>query len=602
MAFHTIPEMFWTNVNRYANNPCMGFKVAGVWKTYTFQQVGDRVLDIAAGLASLGIDREAKVAIISNNSPRWAMADYAILSLKGISVPVYPTLLQNQVKYLLNDSDAQIIFAEDASQIEKVEAVFDDVATLKYVIAMDNLDYDQGHIITWDALRERGKAHRSDTGFALEQCWQPLTEDDLLTIIYTSGTTGEPKGVMLTHGNMTSNIEGGLDRLDVGPEDSFLSFLPLSHSFERMAGHFLATTIGATIYYAESIETVPENMGEIKPTVMTSVPRLYEKMYMRVNETAQQGSAIKKKIFNWAFAVGKEYHQKKKQNAVSGMLNMRYNLATKLVFSKLYERVGGRIRFFVSGGAPLSPDIARFFESAGIYILEGYGLTETSPVIAVNDLYGYKIGTVGEPLFNVEVKIADDGEVLTRGPHVMKGYYKRPEATKEAIGEDGWFHTGDIGELDDDNFLRITDRKKNLIVTSGGKNVAPQLIENALVNSQYIEQVMLIGDKRNFISALIVPSFENLEAWAAKKNLEYQSNRELVALDAVKDLIQSEVDKYSKEFARYEKVREFRLLPKELTIEDGELTPTLKIKRRIVEEEFKDLIESIYLGATADID
>lgn len=602
MAFQTIPEMFWTNAEKYADHPCMGYKVAGIWKTYTFQQVAERVQDIAAGLVSLGIQQEEKVSIISDNSPKWAITDYAILSNAAVTVPVYSTLLPHQIQYLLNDGDVKIIFAENKSQIEKLTQIFGDLEKLQYVIALDNEQYAEEYILTWNELREKGKQYREESGFSLEDRWKTLTADDLLTIIYTSGTTGEPKGVMLTHGNMTSNIEGGLDRLDVSPEYRFLSFLPLSHSFERMAGHFLATTAGATIFYAESIETVPENMTEVQPNVMTSVPRLYEKMYMRVNEAAQQGPALKKKIFHWAFEVGKEYQNKRHNGSVSGSLNIRYTLAKKLVFSKLYERVGGEIKFFVSGGAPLSPDIARFFESAGLLILEGYGLTETTPVIAVNGLDDYKIGTVGKPLFNVEVKIADDGEVLTRGPHVMKGYYKRPEETKEAIDKDDWMHTGDVGELDEDGFLKITDRKKNLIVTSGGKNVAPQPIENALINSPYIEQVMLIGDKRNFISALIVPAFDAVKSWAQEKGLEFEANEELIAQQEVVDLFQDEIDDRTENFARYEQVKQFRLLPKELTIEDGELTPTLKIKRRVVEEEFKNLIDDIYKGAMADVD
>jgi len=602
MTFQTIPEMFWTNAEKYKDHACMGFKVAGVWKTYTFGQVAERVRTVAAGLAALDVVKDDKISIVSNNSPKWAITDYAILSLSAVNVPVYPTLLPHQIKYLLNDGDVKIIFAEDKTQIEKVTQIFDDLNQLQYIIAMDNEQYKEDYILTWDDLKEKGNQYTSENDFTLENHWKDLSPDDLLTLIYTSGTTGDPKGVMLTHGNLTSNIEGGLRRLEVSPEYRFLSFLPLSHSFERMAGHYLATTAGATIYYAESIETVPENLVEVKPQVMTSVPRLFEKMYMRVNESVQQGSGLKKKIFHWAFEVGKEYQKQRREGNVSAMLNMRNNLAKKLVFSKIYERVGGEIEFFVSGGAPLSPDIARFFESAGLYILEGYGLTETSPVIAVNGLENFKIGTVGQPIFNVEVKIGVDGEILTRGPHVMRGYYKRPEETKEAIDEDNWFHTGDIGELDEDGFLKITDRKKNLIVTSGGKNVAPQPIENALVNSPYIEQVILIGDKRNFISALIVPAFESVKNWANKKNLEFESNEELVALPEVGDLFQDEIDDRTENFARYEQVKQFRLIPKELTIEDGELTPKLSIKRHVVEKEFKDLIDDIYKGATASVD
>lgn len=591
----TITALFWQNVDRFADQPSLGYKENGTWRLLSFREVGEQVQAVARGLAALGITAGDKISILSENSPRWAFADYAILSLSAVNVPVYATLIPRQIHYLLTDGEVKVIFVEDRTQAEKVISVFDGLERLTHIIVMNNEQgFSQDYVLTWDELLERGEQAFSDHEFNLESRWRDLKPDDLLTIIYTSGTTGEPKGVMLTHGNMVSNINGGLERLIVGPEDRFLSFLPLSHSFERMAGHYLAYAAGATIYYAESIETVPENMVETHPTVMTSIPRLYEKMYMRVNETVDQGSAFRKKIFRWAFKVGREFHRKRREGSLTAGLKLRYTLAHKLVFTKLQERVGGSLRFFVSGGAPLAPDIARFFESAGILILEGYGLTETSPVIAVNPLEEYKIGTVGPPLYNVEVKIAEDGEILTRGPHVMKGYFKKDAATREAIDEDNWLHTGDIGMLDEDNFLSVTDRKKNLIVTSGGKNVAPQPIEGALINSPFIEQILLIGDKRKFISALVVPNFENLTGWANKHNLYFDTQDELIRLSEVEDLIQEEIDQRNEDFARYEQVKKFRLLPKEFTIEEGELTPTLKIKRKVVEEEYQDVIDSMY--------
>jgi len=595
MTFSTIPEMFWTNVEKFAEHTFLGYKEQGTWHTYTYQDVGDRVRKIAYGLAALGISRDDKVSILSNNAPQWAIADYALLSLGAINVPVYPTLIPKQIEYILNDGDVKVLFAEDATQANKVLEIFDDVELLTHIILMNNDDsFDKEYIITWDEIVERGETFIANREFDLESQWKVTTSDDLLTLIYTSGTTGLPKGVMLTHGNLTSNVEGALERVRVGTQDKFLSFLPLSHSFERMAGHYLPTTAGSSIYYAESIETVADNMGEVHPTVMTSVPRLYEKMYMRVNEAAQKGSALKRKIFAWAIRVGQEYQQKKDDGEIGGSLRFRYNLAHKLVFSKLHKRVGGELRFFVSGGAPLSPEIGRFFISAGILILEGYGLTETSPVISVNLPDKYKIGTVGPPIKDVEVKIAEDGEILTRGPHVMKGYYKNQEATAEAIDEEGWFHTGDVGLLDEDNFLKITDRKKNLIVTSGGKNVAPQPIEGAIVNNQFVEQVVLIGDRRKFISALIVPNFESLESWAKKEEIEFTSREDLVGKDQVNKLFEKELENQMADFARYEKVKKFTLLPEEFTIEDGTMTPKLSIKRHVVEKRYENLIDSMY--------
>lgn len=595
MNFSTIPEMFWTNVEKYADHTFLGYKEQETWQTLSFREVGEETRKVANGLAALGMARDEKVSILSNNSPRWAITDYAILSLSAVNVPVYPTLIPKQIEYILNDGDVKVLLAEDAAQAHKVLENFDNVELLTHIILMDNDDsFDQEYVITWDELIERGETFVTNKEFDLEAQWKDLTSDDLMTIIYTSGTTGLPKGVMLTHGNLTSNVGAVLYRVRVGTDDRFLSFLPLSHSFERMAGHYLPATTGSTIYYAESIETVADNMGEVYPTVMTSVPRLYEKMYMRVNEAAQQGSALKQKIFAWAIKVGQEHSSAKSEGNVGGGLSLRYKLAHKLVFSKLHERVGGELRFFVSGGAPLSPEIGRFFEGAGILILEGYGLTETSPVISVNEPDSYKIGTVGHPIKDVEVKIAEDGEILTRGPHVMRGYYKNEEATREAIDEEGWFHTGDVGMLDEENFLKITDRKKNLIVTAGGKNVAPQPIEGAIINSQLVEQVVLIGDKRKFVSALIVPTFESLENWAEKEGVQYTSREELVGKDQVYDLLEKELEHQMADFARYEKVKKFWLLPQEFTIEDGTLTPKLSIKRHVVENRYKDLIDSMY--------
>ena len=595
MTSSTIPEMFWHNVEKYGKQPCLNFKSAEGWTTYSYGEVAAQVRETARGLAALNIAAKDKVSILSDNNPRWAIADYAILSLSAVTVPVYPTLIPKQIKYILQDGDVKAVFAENRTQVDKLLEIYDDLEMLTSIVVMnEGEEYEQDYIISWEKLIHQGRELEEQGGFRIEDHWKDLTPDDLVTIIYTSGTTGEPKGVMLTHGNMVSNVEGGLERIKVGPGDRFLSFLPLSHSFERMAGHFLPFTAGCAIYYAESMETVPENMVEVRPTVMTSVPRLYEKMYMRVNEIVEQSSALRKRIFRWAFKVGAKYVAQKNQETISSLTKVRYALARRLVFAKLHERVGGALRFFVSGGAPLSAEIARFFERAGITILEGYGLTETSPVIAVNPLDNYKIGTVGPPIFNVEVAIADDGEILTRGPHIMQGYYKQEEATDEAIDEDGWFHTGDIGMLDEDNYLSVTDRKKNLIVTSGGKNVAPQPIEGVLGNSPYIEQIMLTGDKRNFISALIVPNFENLKGWANKNGLYYGSQEELIQLSEVNELIRQEIEERTQDFARYEQVRQFRLLPKEFTIGNGDLTPSLKIKRRVVEEEYQDLIESMY--------
>jgi long-chain acyl-CoA synthetase len=402
---------------------------------------------------------------------------------------------------------------------------------------------------------------------------------------------------MLSHGNFLSNVEAGVEVLPISEKDTFLSFLPLSHVFERMVGHFAGFYMGATVAYAENVETVAENLQEVKPTLMASVPRLFEKIYAKIMDSLEEGSPIKKMLFMWAIGVGKETIPYKQQNkSLPILLSIQHTLADILVFSKLHERVGGNVRFFVSGGAPLAKEIGEFFTAAGLLIIEGYGLTETSPVITVNHLDKFKFGSVGMPLSNVETKIAEDGEILTRGPHVMKGYYHDDEATKEAIDKDGWFHTGDIGHFDENGMLIITDRKKNIIVTAGGKNVAPQYIENFLVSSRYIEQAVVIGDKRKYCSALLVPTLENLEKFAKEKNLGDLSTAELLNHKTIQDLYTSEISSVSKELASYETIKKFVLIEEPFSIENDQLTPTLKVKRKVVEKVYQTQIDNIYKG------
>jgi long-chain acyl-CoA synthetase len=413
-------------------------------------------------------------------------------------------------------------------------------------------------------------------------------------VIYTSGTTGEPKGTILTHLNFLSNINGCLSVLNVGPTDTCLSFLPLSHVFERTAGYYLMMSAGVTIAFCESMETVMEDMAEISPTVMCNVPRFFEKMYDNITKTVEQSSGMKRSLFNWAVKTGEKFVSEKLEGRRVGFLTRRkQGLAEALVFRKLKARTGGRLRFFVSGGAPLSPEINRFFHSAGIPMLEGYGLTETAPVIAVNTFEDLRFGSVGKPLPNVEVKIAPDGEILTRSDCVMQGYYKKPEETKDVI-VDGWFHTGDVGYLDDDGFLFITDRKKDVIVTAGGKNIAPQAIENRLKQSIYIDEALLIGNKRKFVTAVVLPNFENLRQYAIGHHVPHATNEELVQHSRVHELYTEEIERLCEPFAKFERVKKFLLLHGPVTIETGELTPSLKLKRRIIEKKYKDEIDALY--------
>ncbi len=595
MRYSSLGQMFFEKRQTMPDKVAYMYKQGGKWHEMTFKEVGDWAEKISAGLASLGIKKGDRVALISANRVEWALTDYATMALGAMLVPVYPSLLSDQVAYIINDAEAKVVIAADIVQIEKVDEIKDQLKYTKNFYVFDPPQALHKPWQSYQALAEQGEQFLKEKPDYVVNQIKKVEPEDWATIIYTSGTTGEPKGAVLKHSNFLSNVEGSISVLDIYPEDVFLSFLPLSHVLERMAGHFISTYLGATVAYAESIDTVAENMGEIRPSIMISVPRLYEKIYARVLENVEMGPSSKRKIFYWALNVGKEYvNRLMKKQSVPFALNAKYKIANKLVFSKLKDRVGGRIRFFVSGGAPLSAEIAEFFTAAGLIILEGYGLTETSPVITVNLLDNFKFGTVGLPLPNVEVKIAEDGEILTRGPHVMVGYYKKEADTKEAIDEEGWFHTGDIGFIDNDGFLKITDRKKNIIVTSGGKNIAPQPIENALTMTQYIEQAVVIGDKRKFCTAVIVPSLEAVKNWAKEQGQEIETYEDMLKLKGLKELLRKEIDKVNETLARYETVKNFVVAREPFSIESGELTPSLKTKRRVIEEKYKEEIDKMY--------
>jgi len=591
MSYKTIAEMFIQCVEQFADNPAFFDKIDGEWQKKTYREAGDIVENLASGLASLGVQKGDKIAIISTNSSRWAFADYAITGLGAVTVTVYPTLTTPHMKYIFDDSETHYAFVGNKEQLDKTQSLIQECEHMKGYVLMDDSDDDTDKVFGFSSLIERGKAYKESSDFDFKAIASTINPDDLLTLIYTSGTTGNPKGAMLSHNNLIANIKSGKKSIHIDESDVFLSFLPLSHVFERMVGHFSGLTSGGRVYYAESIDTVADNMGEIKPTIMASVPRLYEKMYAKIIDKVSNDPPLRQKIFWWAISVGKEAMPNICKNSrPSGWLGFKFGLAEKLVFSKIKERVGGRLRFFVSGGAPLSQEIAEFFAAANIIILEGYGLTETSPVITNNRLEDVKFGTVGKPIDGVEVKIAEDGEIICRGENVMLGYYNNEAATREVIDENGWFHTGDIGEFDEDGFLRITDRKKNIIVTSGGKNIAPAPMEIALIASKYIEQVVVLGDRRNFVSALIVVAQETLSEWANEQGID----GEIIQDERTDKLFENEVSKAMAGFAHYETVKKFKLVADEWSVESGELTPTLKVKRKVVEKKYADLIDSIY--------
>ena len=593
----TLTQLFYDAVERHGHKPkAVACKpTGGAWRSLTHQELAQRVQRAGLALKRLGVRRGDRVAILSENRPGWLVADFACLAIGASDVPIYPTLPAQQIRYILADSGTVAIFVSTAPQLAKIQEIRAELPALQHIITMDPDAKGSGVIGLADLYAMGAEAEAAGEGASFKAEALSAKPDDVATIIYTSGTTGEPKGVMLTHDNIWSNVTSVLQSFSIGPADTTLSFLPLSHIFERMAGHYLMFYAGATIHYAESVDTVPANLIEVGPTVVTSVPRLYEKMYARVLENALGGGPIKKRIFFWAKDVGERWAD----YTLAGekpptLLNQQYALAHRLVFSKLKARTGGHLRFFVSGGAPLPADIAKFFYSAGLPILEGYGLTETSPVICVNRLERVRIGTVGPPIHGVEVKIAADGEILTRGRHVMKGYLNKPEATREVLDADAWFHTGDIGELSTEGCLRITDRKKDLIVTAGGKNVAPQPIEQMVKQNKYIANAVMLGDRRKFCIMLVVPNFDQLERWAAYKHLAFANHRGLIRQPEVQAKIEREVAKMLTDLAAYETPRKVLLLEHDFSIENGDLTPTLKVRRRIVEKKYQRQIDSLY--------
>jgi long-chain acyl-CoA synthetase len=597
VEFSTVTEMFLRLCKKYSGTGkhIYRYKLAGKYIGLTYDEFFEKVELFAHALKFIGVKKGDKVAIISENRIEWPIADMAILSLGAVDVPMFPTLTSKQIEYILDKGDVAFIILSNMFQLNKVLKAVENLKGIKKIIMMNELnDIREKNLTDYSQMYEIGRRERDKHRNQFEEWLLEPKPSDLATIIFTSGTTGEPKGVMLTHSNFVSNIKGALNHFPVGEDDLLLSFLPLSHSFERTAGYYTAMSAGATIAFAESIETVAQNMMEVKPTLITTVPRLFERIYNTIMKNVEAGSATKKKIFNWAIRVGKEYVSARRLGVVSPILKMERSLADRLVFSKLKERTGGRIRFFVSGGAALPRELGEFFEAVGIMIIEGYGMTESSPVISANRVDDYKFGTVGKPLFNVQVKIAEDGEILTRGPHVMSGYYKDEEETRETIDRDGWLHTGDVGHFDSDGFIVITDRKKHLFVNSGGKNIAPQPIESLLQQSPFIDQIVLIGDRRKFNSALIVPDFEYLENFARNEGIHYNSKEELLSNDKIIAAVEKSINSLQKDLAKYEQVRKFRLLSKPFTIEDGDLTPTLKVKRRVVEKKYADLIESMY--------
>lgn len=618
VAFETLTELYLNLTKKYENSYKTAFAYKPSpneeYKAVTWDTVKHDVTAVASYLVEQGIRKGDRVAILSENRYEWMVVDLAIQVVGAINVSLYTTLPPNQCEFILKDSGAKIFFVSTGIQLKKAVKIFDNCPDLESVIAFDEpkvKEYLEGdEVKLFDTICDTGLKAEAGIQDELKKRINNVKPEDIATLIYTSGTTGQPKGAMLTHRNIVSNVKAAHDCISISEEDRCLSFLPLCHSFERTAGYYAMIAGGAEIYYAESVDTVAKNMTEVHPTIVVSVPRLFEKIYNLVNKSVKEGSAIQQSIFSWALNVGEKYWKGER-----GVISLQKKIADKLVFNKLKERTGGRIRFFVSGGAALPPEIGIFFMAAGLNIIEGYGLTETSPVMCVNPYGDEKIGTVGQVINGITVGIqsledntilaqvsgedyptditCEAGEILNRGPNTMKGYWKNEEATREMIDEDGWLHTGDVGRFVNGR-LKITDRIKHMIVNAGGKNIYPGPIEDMFKASPWIDQLVVVGEKKTFMAALIVPDFEALEKYAKEQGITYSNMDDLLKKELILNLFNKEIRSFSKELASHEKIRAFRLVSNEFTVETGELTPTLKVKRRIIEEKYKHLIDDIF--------
>ncbi|HNV86554.1 MAG TPA: long-chain fatty acid--CoA ligase [Candidatus Omnitrophota bacterium] len=600
MGIRNLAEMFSIKAGIYGGAPAFLVKKEGRYREISWTDAGMAIRYFSLGLKELGAVKGDRIALLSENRPEWACADLGILALGAVNVPLYPTNGIREIEHILEHCEAKILIVSTVAQYQRTRFLLSKAGKLKTIIVMDAFSSEvaSGVLFFKDVIEKGRKSDQEDPALFAAML-SALERNDLASIIYTSGTTGEPKGVMLTHGNFLANVEAAAEVLPIPAGSLSLSFLPLSHVFERMAGYYFMLYQGVTIAYSEDMTNVQQNILEIRPHVMTAVPRFYEKIYARVLEQLENATGLKKKIFLWSLRVGKEAMPYRLEGRDLPLrLKWCYALVSGLVFGKIRRKLGGRLKFFISGGAPLPRAIAEFFFAAGILILEGYGLTETSPVVAVNLPGRLRFGTVGPLLPNVEVKIAPDGEILARGPSVMPGYYKDPVRTEEVIRE-GWFFTGDIGELSQDGFLKITDRKKDIIITSGGKNIAPQKIEGLLVADEYISQICLIGDRRNYLTALIVPDWERLEGYARQKRVLWGTREELAGHGVVMSMIRQRIEARLSDLSNHEKIKYFRLLTREFSQSEGELTPTLKVRRKVIAEKYRDLIDLMYEGKPA---
>ncbi len=580
-------DLHYHQLANYPKNDALTDKIDGKWVPISTQSMIDQAEELASGLIELGLKPGDKVGIISNNRSEWLITDLGILIAGMINVPIYPTITVKDYEYILNNAEVKICFVSDEDLFTKVSSVKSKVPSLQRLYSYNTVSACDH----WTAVKDLGKGKNVEK---IKEIRSSVKEGDLATLIYTSGTTGRPKGVMLTHKNLVSNSLASRKRLPLGSDSKSLSFLPLCHVYERMISYLYFYT-GTSIYYAESLETIGDNLREVKPDVFTAVPRLLEKVYDKIVAKGAELTGIKKALFFWALGLGQKYEL---NGANGAFYEFQLKLANKIIFNKWREALGGNAKAIASGAAALQPRLARVFLAAQIPVMEGYGLTETSPVLAVNEEAndGVRIGTCGRPLDNVQIKIADDGEILAKGPSVMMGYYKNEKATKEVFTEDGWFKTGDLGTLVEGQYVKITGRKKETFKTSGGKYVAPQLLENKMKESNFIEQIMVIGESEKHPSAIVQPSFDFLKGWCKRKKIPYTTDAEMIKLERIYNRIMKEINIHNESFAQFEQVKKIILAPSVWGIDSGEMTPTMKIKRRVLMENFKDQIETCYRG------
>lgn len=594
----TVPAMFMDICRHYnTGKQAYYFKTDEKSVSINYSELYNRTEAFAIGLLDLGIRKGDRIGIVSENRIEWIIASFAISAIGACDVPVFPSLTAKQEEFVFRDCETTAIIVSNNFQLSKVLQFKENLPGLRHVIVMQSItEHSDLSVKSMESVMKRGSERLNDDELhtIFERACGNVSPDDLVTLIYTSGTTGNPKGVMLTHKNICSNVEGILQMIDITPDDVFLSFLPLCHAYERTTGFYSAFAGGSTIHLAETIESIAALIPEVRPTLLTTVPKLLETIRKKIINQIEKEKPHKRKIFYWATNIGKKKLHNTQNGKNSIIINGMNKIADKLVFSKIKEKTGGRLRAFVSGGGALPAEICEFFLAAGITVLEGYGLTEASPVVTANRLDDIEIGSVGTPIFNVEVELADDGEILVRGPNVMKGYWNNEAETKEAISPDGWLHTGDIGLFTERGKLKITDRKKHIFVSSGGKNIAPLHIENLMRQSMLIDQCFLIGDNRQYCTALIVPEFEQLKNLASKISLQDMEIADLVTHELILQNMQKDIDDLQKDLAKYERIRRFRILPKPFTIESGELSPKLSLRRHIIEQNYSSIIESMY--------